>query len=41
MAKGNDDLMEVVNKVIDQVVEDGSYLKAFDEYNAIWAPSEQ
>ena len=41
VAKGNDDLMEVVNKVIDQVVEDGSYLKAFDEYNAIWAPSEQ
>ena len=41
MAKGNDDLMEVVNKVIDQVVEDGSYLKAFDEYNAIWAPSER
>lgn len=36
VAKGNDDLMEVVNKVIDQVVEDGSYLKAFDEYNAIW-----
>ena len=41
VAKGNDDLMEVVNKVIDQVVEDGSYLKAFDEYSAIWAPSEQ
>ena len=36
IAKGNDDFMEVVNKVIDKVVADGSYLKAFDEYNAVW-----
>ena len=41
VAKGNDDLMAVVNKVVDQVVADGSYLEAFDEYNAIWSPSEQ
>ena len=36
IAKGNDDFMEVVNKVIDKVVADGSYLKAFDDYNTIW-----
>lgn len=41
VAKGNDDLMAVVNKVVDQVVADGSYLEAFAEYNAIWAPAEQ
>ena len=41
VAKGNDDLMAVVNKVVDQVVADGSYLEAFDEYNAIWSPAEQ
>ena len=28
--------MEIVNAVIDKVVADGSYLKAFDEYNTIW-----
>lgn len=37
VAKGNDDLLEVVNTVIDRVVEDGSYLEKFSEYNAIWS----
>ena len=37
IAKGNDDLLEVVNTVIDRVVEDGSYLEKFNEYNAIWS----
>ena len=37
VAKGNDDLLEVVNTVIDRVVEDGSYLEKFNEYNAIWS----
>ena len=37
IAKGNEDLLEVVNTVIDRVVEDGSYLEKFNEYNAIWS----
>ena len=36
VAQGNEDFLEVVNKVIDKVVEDGSYLEKFNEYNAIW-----
>ena len=39
VAKGNEDFLEIVNTVVDRVVADGSYLAAFDEYNAIWAPS--
>ena len=45
--KGNEDFLEVVNKVIDKVVEDGSYLKEcqdaglidqwIDEYSSIAA----
>ena len=30
-AKGSEDLLAEVNTVINQVVNDGSYLKAFDE----------
>ena len=40
VAKGNEDFLEVVNKVIDKVVEDGSYLEKFNEYNAIWSGEE-
>lgn len=36
VAKDNADFLEIVNKVVDRVVEDGSYLKAFEEYDAIW-----
>ena len=36
IAKGNADLMEIVNQVIDQVVADGSYLEMFNYYDAIW-----
>lgn len=36
VAQGNEDFLDVVNKVVDQVVEDGSYLAAFEEYDAIW-----
>lgn len=36
IAQGNEDLLEIINKVVDRVVEDGSYLKAFEEYDAIW-----
>lgn len=39
MAQGNEDFLAVVNTVVDRVVADGSYLEAFDKYNAIWAPS--
>ena len=37
VAQGNEDFLEVVNTVIDRVVEDGSYLEKFNEYNAIWS----
>ena len=37
VAQGNEDFLEIVNKVVDKVVADGSYLQAFDEYNAIWS----
>ena len=36
VAKGNEDFMAIVNEVVDKVVEDGSYLEAFETYNAIW-----
>ena len=41
VAQGNEDFLEIVNKVVDKVVEDGSYLKAFDEYNAIWSAANE
>lgn len=37
VAKGNDDFLAIVNTVVDRVVADGSYLAAFDKYNAIWS----
>lgn len=37
VAQGNEDFLEIVNKVVDKVVADGSYLQAFEEYNAIWS----
>lgn len=41
VAQGNEDFLEIVNKVVDKVVADGSYLKAFDEYNAIWSAANE
>lgn len=40
VAQGNEDFLEIVNTVVDRVVADGSYLAAFDEYNAIWSAQE-
>ncbi len=37
VAKDNDDFLAIVNTVVDRVVADGSYLAAFDKYNAIWS----
>ena len=35
MKKGNADLLEVVNSVVETIVADGSYQKAYDEAVAL------
>lgn len=41
VAQGNEDFMAVVNTVVDRVVADGTYLAAFEKYNALWKPAQE